>query len=374
MVVKTGEALLKMDINTGNIQKSFEGMNFDGKMYVTSGNLLLYSNQKKAKFSDIYNLSTDDVTKASANYYTATIDFYASGNQKNILKILVMNPANIAFGFVFIICSIGVMYIMFDIRHRIKKLEKVCNDDLAQMHADDFGDDEIGKLHRSVLDILNRMNIYKVQNERLNDYVSRYTNKASIVENNAYDLDAEISYMDQFGKEAGKNVVDTEKLVTIEREILNIRKYLEFINQKNNGAVEYNIQTDTTFTNDAYILPLSLVLISFDIINTGLKEKQSFKFEINIRQTEENIIISFSVPEVRFSSSKLLRLRSVFEIDNGDPMPEFELSYNCNPYMRLRKNYIENVDINIISESEINFELMFNKTVMFRNLKSGLGE
>ena len=374
MVVKTGEALLKIDINIANIQKNFEGMNFDGKVYVTSGNILVYGNEKKAEYSDIYNLPQDEVTKKTANFYTATIEFYSSARTQNVMKILLSNPANIAFGIVFLICCVGVLYIIFDIRIRIMKLSKVCEDDFVNMHTDDFGDDEIGKLHRGILDILNKMNIFQIQNQRLNDYISRYTSKASVIENNAFDLDAEVCYMDKYGKEAGKNPVNAGELITLEREILNLKKYIEFINQKNNGLIDYNIQTDTKFTNDVYILPLSLVLITADIIENVLKEKQSCRFDLKIWQKDEKINISFLIPDISFSSSKLLRLRSVFESDGGEEMPEFELAYNCNPYIRLRKNYSENININIISDSQINFELVFNKKVLYKNTRLGLSE
>ncbi len=371
--VKTGEALLKMDINIGNIQKSFEKMNFDGEIYVTSGNVLLYSNMKKAKFSNIYNFPSSKITKSSANFYTATVDFYASANEKSVLDLLVSNPANIVFIIVFIISCLLVLHIIIDLRKRMIRLSETCKEDTANIRADDFGDDEIGVLHRNILSILNQMNIYKVQSERLNDYIGRYTSKSRLIETQAFDLDAGVCYMERFGKDACKNVVNTNDLIILEREAINLRRYIEYINSKEDPKINYKITTDTSFTNDTYILPLSLVLISIDIIENALKEKQKCDFEMSIKQEEEKIFVYFKASDVKFTTSKLLRIRAAFEIENGEEIPEFELGYYCNPYIRIKKFYDQNVDINIISESEIEFELIFNKAVMYRNYRDEMG-
>ena len=69
--VQTGDSIIKLDFNPDVLQSSYMDMYFDGTVYVSSGDTLLYSNTR-----DIVLPSSDELDKytlSSKNYYTCDI-------------------------------------------------------------------------------------------------------------------------------------------------------------------------------------------------------------------------------------------------------------------------------------------------------------
>lgn len=339
--VQTGEAVIKIDFNTANLQNSFKNMYFDGSVYVASGDTLLYSNMKDMVMPDADDLSR--YMRKSKNYYTCDIDYYVSANKKSIMSIFAV-PFAIPLILLFILCFSFVVMIITDFKNRTKEVCDMCTEKKITKKTH-FGEDEIGRLYKDVKNTIIDLTRLNDEKQNLKRFVNDYKVKTNDVIIAALNYETRI----RLGLESDSEVSEKVKL---NEELLNISRMLDELKKK--GNFRYSLISDTDYA-EKYIIPYSLSAIA---VHVAEYEGIDNDIEIDVREHDGCYSVRYYKQGVAFSSADILKLRAIFEPESAKSLPAFDAEEEYNSYIRLSRFYLDDITLNINSKEEIDFEFI----------------
>lgn len=339
--VQTGESLIKLDFNTSNLQNSFKNMYFDGSVYVTNEDTVLYSNMKDMELPEPNILSK--YTKKSKNYYTCDIDYYVQANKKNIISIFAV-PFAVPLILLFILCFVFVVMIIMDFKNRTKEVCDICTEKRITKKVQ-FGEDEIGRLYKDVNNTIIDLTRLNDEKQNLKRFLNDYKDKTNDVIIGALNYET----YNRFGLEKMSEASET---ISLGEELLNISKLLDRL--KSQGSFRYSLLSDTESTEKS-IIPYSLSAIALHVAEYEGTDKD---IEIDVREHDGCYSVRYYKPGVAFSSADVLKLRAIFEPESNKSLPAFDSEEEYNSYIRLGRFYLDDITLNINSKEEIDFELI----------------
>lgn len=339
--VQTGDSIIKLDFNPDVLQSSYMDMYFDGTVYVSSGNTLLYSNTR-----DVVLPSSDELDKytlSSKNYYTCDIDYYVYANQKKIISLFSI-PFAVPLMVLFVICLVIIITIITDFKNRTKEVCDICTEKkiTKKIH---FGEDEIGRLYNDVKNTIFDITRLNDEKNNLRRFINEYKEKTNDVIITALNFDTRI----KFGLE---NDSDVSRTVSFDEELRNVSVLLDDL--KTRELFRYSLISDTT-SSEKKILPYSLSAIA---LHVARYEGTGNDIEIDVREHEGCYSIRYYKSGVAFSPADILKLRAIFEPESTKSLPAFEAEEEFNPYIRLSRFYLDDITFNINSRDEIDFEFI----------------
>lgn len=339
--VQTGEAIIKLDFNPAVLQSTYMDMYFDGTVYVSSGDTLLYSNTRDTAMP-----SSDELRKytlSSINYYTCNIDYYVCANQKKIISLFSI-PFAVPLMVLFVICLVIIITIITDFKNRTKEVCDICTEKKITKKVH-FGEDEIGRLYNDVKNTIFDITRLNDEKNNLRHFINEYKEKTNDVIITALNFDTRI----KFGLE---NDSDVSRVVSLDEELRNVSALLDDL--KTRELFRYSLISDTT-SSDKKILPYSLSAIA---LHVARYEGTGNDIEIDVREHEGCYSIRYYKSGVAFSPADILKLRAIFEPESTKSLPAFEAEEEYNPYIRLSRFYLDDITLNINSREEIDFEFI----------------
>ncbi len=343
--VHTGAAVIKIDFNTANLQSKFLSMYFDGRVYVASGDTLLYGNQKDMTMPDSDTLK--NYTKKSRNFYTCDIDYYVYSNSRRVMSIFAV-PMAVPLILSFFLCFILVITIINDIKNRIMEVCAMCvNKRKASVdrQKDNLGEDEIGRLYRDVNNTLIDLNRLKDEKDNLSRFIRDYKLKTNDVIIAALNYETRQRFELKTPEEAGETV-------TLDEELLNLSRMLDRLKERE--YFSYSLISDTT-SAVKNIIPFSLSAIALHVAEY---EGVGHDVEIDVREHDGCFSIRYYKQGVALSPADILKLRAIFEPESAKSLPAFEAEEEFNSYVRLSRFYLDNITLNINSKEELDFEFI----------------
>lgn len=339
--IQTGQAIIKIDFNPAVLQENYMDMYFDGTLYVTSGDTLLYSNTRNLTLPSDNELA--NYSKSSKNYYTCDVTYYVKANNKQIISIFSI-PLAIPLIILFIICIVVIITIITDFKDRTKEVCDICTEKkiTKKIH---FGEDEIGRLYNDVKNTIVDITRLNDEKNNLKRFINEYKEKTNDVIIAALNFDTRI----RFGIENNSKVSNT---VTLDEELRNISIFLDSLKERE--LFRYSLISDTT-SSEKRILPYSLSAIA---LHVAQYQGTGNDVEIDVRELEGCYSIRYYKSGVAFSSADILKLRAIFEPESAKSLPAFEAEDEYNPYIRLSRFYLDNITFNINSKEEIDFEFI----------------
>ena len=315
--LESGECIVKTELNTDFIKKCADKFEFDGKLYITSGNVLIYSND--SSFSDADVLKGFEADKT--NFYSADIEYFAkAGRTKKIdgfygLWILV-------FIILLTFVSLIVLGIMFsnDIDSRIDTVSSIFAKDhnLLKLSGENCGKDEIGEVIDMCISVSERLNVknseYKISVENLSDKSTDYYKLFTT----AMRLDAELAIAEKYGKIYSGTVLDETSLNEEIEKMCSIARVC-------GKQIVMKGKPNEDITIPAY----SVSLIADNIFTAYGIEK------IKISNNGDNTVFSFTSSN-NFAPLFKLKLNAIFE--ENEVIGDYSFSHfsDYNPYLRLK--------------------------------------
>ena len=342
--VHTGEALIKIDFNPATLQTKFMDMYFDGKLYITSGGTVLYSNQKDRTLPPKEELSK--YCEQSRNFYTCDISFHVCSAEKNILSVVWIPVA--PFYLALIASSLLLVVLMItDLKNRILEVGHICADKKKaslDRNRIDFGKDEISTLYKDVNNTLIDLNRLTYEKNNFKTFINDYKIKTNDVILSALNYETRI----KFGIETEGEVSEP---VTLDEELLNLSRLLDQFKERE--YFKYSLLSDTTSTVKN-VIPYSLSAVALHVAQYN---GTGSEVEIDVREHDECFSIRF-YKKTEFSSADMLRLRAIFEPESAKSLPSYESEAEFNSYVRLSRFYLDNITLNINSKEELDFEFI----------------
>lgn len=338
--IHTGDAYLKLDFNSEDLQNIFENLSFDGQVYVMSDDITLYSNH------DIYEQPTEDFLSNSLrldkNYYTCNISYYVRQNKKDVFSVI-LKPSAIPATLLFIICQAVVVIIILDFKNRTREVYEACAGKKI-LNKVYYGEDEIGKLFNGLKNTLVDVKRLNEEKHNLTAFVNEYKKNTNDILISALNYNTSVNL--------GINQSYVENFVSLQQEILNINRFLDNLSEKTN--FRYTLVSDTE-ANEKTIIPYSLSVVALYLATYGTNDSE---MEIDIREFEECYRVRFFRAGVKMSSAELLRLRAVFEPDGERSLLTFDSSDEFNPFIRLSRFYGDDISLTINSKDVVDIELV----------------
>jgi len=343
--VNTGEAILKLDFNPANLQTTFMNMYFDGRVYVSCGDTLLYSNQKELSMPDRNLIS--NFYKRSRNFYTCDIDYYVGANQKSAVSL---------FSIPFVAPILGILAVSFllsiailtDFKNRTLEVCRICVEKRrasADRHKINFGADEIGRLYRDVNNTLVDLNRLADEKNNLKRFINEYKLKTNDVILAALNFETQ-RHFDIASAE------EVSRAVSLDEELLNMSRMLDRL--KEQEYFKYSLLSDTT-SEVKNVIPYSLSAVALHVAGYNGTGPE---IEIDVRERDGCYSVRYYKAGTPISSADVLRLRAIFEPESAKSLPSFEAEDEFNAYVRLGRYYLDNITLNINSKEELDFEFI----------------
>lgn len=342
--VTTGEAIIKIDFNPAALQTKYMNMYFDGKLYISSGDTLLYSNQKELSMPSKDIIS--NYYKQSRNFYTCDIEYYVHANDKGLVSVLWI-PYAPAYLCVLAVCFLLIVLIVTDLKNRILEVGNICADKKKaslDRNKTDFGRDEIATLYKDVNNTLIDLNRLTYEKNNFKAFINDYKVKTNDVILSALNYETKI----KFGLETDDEVC---LAVSLDEELLNLSKLLDGLKERE--YFNYSLLSDTTSVVKN-VIPYSLSAVALHVARYN---GTGSDVEIDVREHDGCFSIRF-YKQTEFRSADMLRLRAIFEPESAKSLPSYEPEDEYNSYVRLSRYYLDNITLNINSKEELDFELI----------------
>lgn len=343
--VHTGDAIIRIDFNPSSLQTKFMNMVFDGKVYVASGDTLLYCNQKEISMPDEKTL--EKYCRNSRNFYTCDIEYYVLANEKTVMSIFSI-PYAVPLLIILAFCFAAVIVIVTDFKNRTMEICKICvekrklSPERQKIH---FGEDEIGRLYRDVNNTLIDLNRLSDEKNNLKRFINEYKLKTNDVIISALNYET----AKNFGLESVSKVSSP---VTLDEELLNMSRMLDGLKEKE--YFKYSLVSDTT-SNVKNVIPYSLSAIALHVASYN---GTGSDIEIDVREHDGCFSVRYYKSGTALSPADVLKLRAIFEPESAKSLPSFEAEDEFNFYVRLSRFYLDNITLNINSKEELDFEFI----------------
>lgn len=327
----TGDCYLCLEMNSKVISEFADSLDFDGELYIMSGNHLLYSSDKDAATSENIAIS-QDFDCVTRNYYTVDIEFYARSHKKGFKDFVHVNKELmiILIGIMILSVIIGRMLAM-GVKRRVKAA-------MAEYHALGIiqqtkkgrnGRDEVGMLLDICCDMSAKLQQKGYEYKKRGDTLMRKESDYASLFITAMRLDAELTMTEKYPYVLADSIEEDIPLVEEAKLVARIADILE----KN--------FTSTPIPEDKWHIPAySFALIADDIFN------HYNDVSANFLVTENTAVISFESSET-ISNEDMLKFNAIFEEGEVCDDYSFNRNYRFNPYLRLKQCLGHRIELEI---------------------------
>lgn len=348
--VNTGDCILKIDLNSEILQECFKNLKFSGNIYVMNGGTLLFSNTGDS--DDKINI-TSDYSCMIKNYYTVDIEYYSRADMEigGMGSEWIIIP--VAFLLIYAVSVTLIIRLLKNVTDRMKHLNGIYDIDkgFCLKDSDLLCKDEVGELFRSCAELSEKL-------EQVENDDSRHVEQLNscIYENNMLMLDA-------LGIEAVLNSSDNARYMKFREDNIicpldaELKKAADFAKT---GVTEgkkltVGIDADTEKLKVLSVPLLSVTMAVYDIVLCGFENNDEIALKIKAAEENGYCVISVGYDGNEISAGRLLKLRSIFEKEKSDNLWDFMPGYQYNPFIRLKKYYLES--ISAVFSSENGFEM-----------------
>ena len=316
----TGECYLCLEMNSKVISDFADSLEFDGELYIMSGNHILYSSDKDASTSESISIS-QDFDCITRNYYTVDVEFYSRSHKKGFKEFVELNkPIMLVLLGIIIFSVLTGRMLAMGMKRRIKAAmaEYKAIGIIQHTKKGRNGRDEIGMLLDICCDMSEKFQKSGKEFKRRNaSLIQKETDYASLF-TTAMRLDAELAMREKYpGISSNSNAED-----------ISLSQEAELIEEV---AEKYGARFSTTpIPPEKWSVPAySFALIAADVF------KHYNNVSSNILVTEKTAVISFESSDVP-SKDDVLKLSAIFEDSDISDEYSFNRNYRFNPYLRLK--------------------------------------
>lgn len=311
---------LKLDLNVSLLKGYIDALEFDGELYIVSGNTLLYSNDDEVKMDDISITQVFEGFKK--NYYSADIEYYACDNGRTADSLMSGKWVIVLLFAVFavLIMLLGLMMSM-NIRKRIDNARNAFteNDDFSALKDVVKGNDEIGELLELCVSISDSVSEGSSEFMRSRDELNEKVKDYSDLFTTAMRLDAELFVGEMY----------PDLLLDDDAETISLAREGELIKKlaKKFGTARAVIEGE--LSDNLYVPAYSLMLTAEQLFHSEGKP--------SVRISSAGNRVNFVYEnDVRPSSARILKLQAIFEDANISEEYSFNRRSVYNPYFRIK--------------------------------------
>lgn len=345
MNIDEGESFVCMEIDTNEITKAIDSLDFDGELYIISGSRLLFNANDSIALVDDIDIKPD-FNCITRNYYTLDIEYYAYARRNGFGTFVSANKILLtALLILVVLVAVTGQILSLNIRRRVKPLlaEYRLNGSIQSVRKGTMGSDEIGKLIDLCCEMSDRLTEKGSEFKLSSDSLMRRDTDYRQLFTKAIRADAELAVVRRL-PDIRLEIPDEYFPLSIESALIS------------RLADKYGVRYDGDIVkNDKWLVPAySLVLIAEDIFehfNCGAVDVSAEGSTAEIRFTGDR------APR----STDVLKLHAIFEGDVVCDDYNFDRNYRFNPYLRLKHCLGSNADIAIISKNKpsITFRITF---------------
>lgn len=344
--ITTGECIMKIDINGASVQAFFEGLHFDGNIYVMSDGALFYSNitgigKTDAQIDSSYSCLTK-------NYYTVSIEYYARANKEDLIGFIKQNLLyGIPFLLFYTLSVIVTFFLMRNVSTRITRLTNcyTTNGSFHQIKDDKSGKDEIGQLHGCCVDLSYQLERMLHEGMALDTQLERFRKENDALLLQALHQDAVLSFRTLRTENAMLPLPPPDVPVPIAEELQRLRDCLPQL--KSDAQNQLSLRLELADTGQSTILPLSLVLLAQEVINAAKSVEEPVSLCLSVASVGGDCSLILRSSETKTAASRLLKLRAIFEGERKTASWNFQSGYPYNPYLRLKEYYRSSITCSI---------------------------
>ena len=318
--LETGDCYLCLEMNSKVISEFADSLDFDGELYIMSGNHLLYTSDKDASSSENISIS-QDFECVTRNYYTVDIEFYSRSRKKGFMDFILLNKELMILLLIIIILSLVISrMIAMGVKRRVKAAiaEYRALGIIQHTKKGKNGRDEIGTLLDICCDMSKKLQLNGSEFKKRGDKLMRRESDYASLFTTAMRLDAELYMRENY---PSIQIDDEEEYFYIYQEAELMAKVADRFGASFSA---------TPIPQDKWHVPAySFALIAADIFchYNGVSS--------NILVTENTAVISFESNE-SLSNEDLLKFSAIFEDGDISVDYSFDRSYRYNPYLRLK--------------------------------------
>lgn len=350
--LKSGEAFLKITLNKDMIFDNLRSFDFDGELALKCSDGVLFSKGKKAKnVEGSYGILKSDVV--------SDFEFTACANSKSQTSLLHKFYFYIPVLLSVCISVFFVWLVMTDIKKRVKVLHHASASDLYNMDEAFYaGKDEIGSVYKNLLHLKNSdetLNEQLAESENENGGQHIVFDKALI---NAYHADACLRYM-EVCRCASDELIKSSSKISLRDEMRNTEIYLDDLSRSRTDRFDYILAVDPSVDVDrAKVIPYGIAELA-----GYFSEYSGYGHDlvISVKEQRKYIGFRFECKNMTVNSSDILKFRAVFESNDENSSPNFEVMGRNNPCIRLKKYYGNGINLEIYSTDELDLEIFISK-------------
>lgn len=365
----SGEAYLKMDLNTDALESYFDSLNFDGSMYVLSGGVVLYSNRDIDP--DTIRI-TPDYYCVFRNYYTAPLEFYAAADRLSPAEVLMRElPSVLGFGVFFVLALAAALFVFRNLSTRTRKLcDAFEKGDLSAMRERVYAKDEIGRITELCVSMTDRMELMQRENNKSADLLARTRSAANSLLMHALNQDAGLRYTAYFADQQEKAAACMEfshdafsHPAPLAEELNRVSFLLK--ERKHFGSLQCEALPD-----DLYILPCAVLLIAEELMRQILSGTEEARLNISAGVTDSTLEIGFSANVQAGSTvrTKLIRLQAAFEDRPEQTDFTYEPQHPFNTCIRIKQYYGPAVKLCMGEGNMLSLTICFDRSRLGRDV------
>lgn len=351
----SGNALLKITLNSDVIFNSLKFFDYDGEVQLKCSDAVIFSKGKD-----------DGDTEGFAEMLKTDIssDFEFVSHAGSKISDSLINKFYFYIPLLVSLCiSVSfILLVLLDIKKRLSVLNITSSSSFYSINTDFYaGKDEIGSVYKNLLKLKNYdETISKQLSEKENDDEGQnYSYEKILI--NAYKADACLKYM-EVCRCAPDELEKNSELISLKDELKYTQNYLDDLSRSGREKFDYILAVDP-----------SVNVEGTKIIPYGLAELAGYFSEysgyghdlvISVKEEMKYICIKFECKNISVNPSNILKFRAAFETSDEDVIPKFEVSGKNNPCNRLKNYYGNGVNIEIYSTEELDLEVFINKNDM----------
>ncbi|MCR4640233.1 hypothetical protein [Ruminococcus sp.] len=341
----TGDSYLCLEMNNKVISEFADSLDFDGELYIMSGNHLLYTSDKDAFTSDSIAIS-QDFECITRNYYTLDIEFYSRSRKNTFMDFIKLNKQlMLLLAGIIVVSVIAGHMLSVGIKRRVKaaSAEYKALGIIQHTSRGKNGRDEIGTLLDICCDMSDKLQQSGMEFKMRNASLLRKESDYSSLFKTAMRLDAELTMGEKYPN-IKSNSNDEDISLTQEAELI----------EEIAGKFGTKFSASPIPPEKWHVPAYSFALIAADIF------KHYNDVSSNILVTEDTAVISFESSDMP-STDDMLKLSAIFEDGNISDEYNFNRHYRFNPYLRLKHCLGERVGFEIPFRDRFRFVFTLKK-------------
>ncbi len=347
-----GESVLKITLNKDIIAGKMKEFAKDGEMMLKCSDGVIFSTGN----IDSSSKGCSEIMRSDVVHDFELISYAHSKSSDNLLyKFYFYIPLLVSL----CISFFSVMFVMSDTKKRVKVLHSASEKDFYSTNPDFYaGKDELGSVYKNLLNLKNldeTVNKMLAQKDEESDGQNNTYENAFI---NAYQADACLRYMQVCRCPSDELIKNTDK-IPLRDELKYTKIYLDDYSRSGRERFDYILAVDPSVDVDrARIIPYGLAELA-----GYFSEYSGYGHDLVISVKEEikYIGFKFECKNISVNPSDILKFRAIFESNDDEVLPDFEVLGRNNPCIRLKNYYGKGVNLEIYSTEELNLEIFIKK-------------